>query len=259
MGALRIMTFNLRRDVEHDGHNAWLARRERVAGVVREHAPDALGTQEGLPHQLADLDARLAGYARIGRDRRGEGTDEACAIYYSRSRLRALAHGDMWLSDTPELAGSVSWGHRLPRMVTWARFQDRRTGREFTLANTHLDHESPEARRRAARFLAERLGGAILVGDLNAEPGDDTHTILLGAGWEDAHAREPTYHGFRGKARVRFDYVLAPRTHRIRSSRVLVEAGHASDHHPVLAEIEPIEPLTSGSSGPRDLGPHPNG
>ena len=242
VGALRIMTFNLRRDVEADGENRWAARRDLAAELVRAHAPDVVGTQEGLAHQLADLDARLPGYARIGRCRRGDDTDEACAIYYATARLRALAWGDLWLSDTPGVPASATWGNRHPRIVTWARFMDARSGREFTLANTHLDHESETARRRAARFLAERMPGAILVGDLNAEPGEPTHTILLGAGWSDAEAREPTFHGFSGAARARLDHILAPPTHRVRAQRVVSHARgnvHASDHHAVLAEIEP--------------------
>lgn len=237
--ALRFMSFNLRRDVESDGENRWPSRRDRVARIVRAHGPDVLGTQEGLTHQLADLDARLPGYARLGRDRRGDASDEACAIYYRADRLRLLAHGDLWLSDTPHVPASATWGNRLPRMVTWASFEVAATGRRLTVANTHLDHESSAARRRAAQFLAERFPGAIVMGDLNAEPGEDTHTFLLASGWHDAGAREPTYHGFSGRARVRLDHILAPRTHQIRATRV-IEAADASDHHPILAEIEPV-------------------
>lgn len=246
MSALRVMTFNLRRDVAEDGANRWSERVDRVAQVVREHEPDLLGTQEGLPHQLADLDARLAGYARVGGDRHGDGTDEACAIYYAASRLRMTAYGDLWLSDTPGVRGSRTWGNRHPRIVTWARFEDLRTGETFTVANTHLDHESEEARQRGARFLAERLPGALLMGDFNAEPGDAPHRILTQAGWCDAFVanHDPsdpahTFHGFSGDARARLDWILAPRTHRVRTHRVLVHGPrHASDHHPVLVEIE---------------------
>lgn len=243
VGALRIMTFNLRRDVEADGAHRWAARRDLVAEVVREHRPDVLGTQEGLAHQLADLDTRLPGYARVGGCRQGTGLDEACAIFYDATRLQLLAWGDLWLSDTPGVPGSATWGNRHPRIVTWARLLDTTSGREVTVANTHLDHESEPARQKAAAFLAARMPGAILMGDLNAEPGEPTHTILLGAGWDDAKAHEPTFHDFTGTARARLDHVLAPRTHRLRRQRVLAptrDGVHASDHHPVLAEIEPL-------------------
>lgn len=242
MAALRIMTWNLRRDVEADGDHRWSSRVDLVAHVVREHTPHVLGTQEALPHQLTDLDTRLPDYARLGTTRTGpDQHDEACAIYYSRSRLRPLAWGDLWLSDTPETPGSATWGNRHPRLVTWARVHDLRTGHELTIANTHLDHESENARRLAAHMIAQRLPGAILMGDLNAAPGEPTHTILLAAGWDDGGARDATFHGFTGMAHARLDHVLVPRTHRIAHARVLAHerAGvHASDHHAVLADVE---------------------
>lgn len=251
MRALRVMTFNLRRDVEADGEHRWKNRRDAAASLVREEAPHVLGTQEGLAHQLADLDARLPGYARIGRCRRGDGTDEACAIYYDTQRLRLVAWGDLWLSDRPSEPGSRTWGNRHPRLVTWARFEDLVAGGTFTVANTHLDHESEEARQRGARFLAERLPGAILMGDFNATPGEPTHAFLLEAGWADAHAAHeapgddaPTFHGFTGRPWARLDWILAPRTHKVRVHRVPVkgpgEGRYVSDHHPVVAELEPI-------------------
>lgn len=236
------MSFNLRRDVAEDGANRWSARRDLVADLVRERAPDVLGTQEGLPHQLAELDARLPGLARVGGCRRGDGTDEACAIYYSRARLRPLAWGDLWLSDTPGVAGSASWGNRIPRMVTWACFADRATGRAISVANTHLDHESRTSRDRSARFLVSRFPGAVLLGDLNAEPDEVALSILRGAGWQDGGAHEPTFHGFTGAACLRLDHVLAPRALRIGAHAVVgrERAGvHASDHHAVFAEVLP--------------------
>src|SRR5205807_801992 len=66
---LRVMTLNVRRDVPHDGPLAWSSRRARVGAMLREAAPDVLATQEALPHQLADLDAALPRYRRIGSPR----------------------------------------------------------------------------------------------------------------------------------------------------------------------------------------------
>lgn len=239
MGALTLMTFNLRRDVASDGVNRWSARRDLVAAIVEEHAPALIGTQEGLPHQLAELDARLPGHARVGEPR--DVADEACAIYYSRSRFQHLADGTFWLSDTPDVPGSVTWGHVHPRIVTWARLRDLASGREVLVANTHFDHESEDARRRAAALVVARLPGAILMGDLNAAPGEPTHSLLLGAGWDDGGATDPTYHGFTGIARARLDHILVPSTHRVHAHRVVArmhEGVHASDHHAVVAVVE---------------------
>jgi endonuclease/exonuclease/phosphatase family metal-dependent hydrolase len=239
------MTFNLRRDVAADGPHAWTHRNAALGDLVLREAPHVLGTQEGLAHQLGDLDKRLPHHARVGRDRNGDGSDEACAIYYDTRRFELVASGDLWLSDTPDEPGSATWGNRHPRLVTWAALRDRASGAITTFANTHLDHESAHARQRAARFLAARLRGAVLMGDLNATPGEPPHAILLDAGWSDAGAdsSETTFHGFTGQAWARIDYVLVPPTMRARSHRVPVQEGsrYASDHHPVVAEIEPLE------------------
>jgi hypothetical protein len=48
------------------------------------------------------------------------------AIFYRRARFELLETKDYWLSETPEVVGSKSWGSSLPRMVTWARFRIRR-------------------------------------------------------------------------------------------------------------------------------------
>lgn len=245
--ALRFMTFNLRRDVEADGPHRWSARREAVAQLVRAHAPHVLATQEGLAHQLADLDARLPALRRVGGCRRGTGSDEHTAVYYDPSRLLLVATGDLWLSDTPSEPGSTTWGNRLPRMVTWARFTDQESGQSFTVANTHLDHESVDARRRSAAFLRERLPGAVLLGDFNAQPGDDVHRLLT-SDWHDAHEADAThdgatetFHGFTGRALVRFDWILAPPRVRVLAHRVVKErpgGAYVSDHHPVVADLE---------------------
>ena len=244
MRALRLMSFNLRRDVESDGVHRWAARRAAVARLVERHAPHVLGTQEGLPHQLADLDARLPHCRRVGMDRDGDGRGEHVALYYDARRLILVAWGDLWLSDTPNLPGSRSWGNRLPRMVTWARFTDQETGQSFTVANTHLDHESAASRERAARFLAERFPDAVVMGDLNDAPDAPSWTLLL-HGRRDAHHGVPggTFHGFTGATRDRLDGILVPEGWDVVGERVVddrVDGRLPSDHDPVLADVAPV-------------------
>lgn len=243
MRALRLMSFNLRRDVESDGPHRWAARRAAVARLVERHAPHVLGTQEGLRHQLADLDARLPQYRRVGMDREGNGDGEHVALYYDARRLILVAWGDLWLSDTPNLPGSRSWGNRLPRMVTWARLTDQESGHSFTVANTHLDHESPASRERAARFLAARFPEAVVMGDLNDAPDAPPWTLLL-QGRRDAHHGVPggTFHGFTGAPRDRLDGILVPEAWSVVQAQVVddrVDGQLPSDHYPVMADVAP--------------------
>ena len=66
------MTYNIRLDLASDGPNAWPQRKDAVAALVQSHGTDLLGVQEALPAQLADLDARLPGFARFGAGRNAE-------------------------------------------------------------------------------------------------------------------------------------------------------------------------------------------
>lgn len=243
---LRFMTFNLRRDVPHDGAHAWPHRRHAAAEVVRAHRPHVIGTQEGLPHQLAALDADLPAYGRVGAARCGRGEDEACAIFFDATRLRLEASGDLWLSQTPDVPGSASWGSACQRLVTWARLRDRDGGREVRVASTHFDHASEEARRRSARLLAERLDGFVLLGDFNATPGSLVHRALTKR-WRDSHDAAArghddglTFHAFTGRARSRIDWVLAPDGAEVLSHTVARDRPWGrlpSDHWAVVADV----------------------
>jgi endonuclease/exonuclease/phosphatase family metal-dependent hydrolase len=242
VAALRIMTFNLRRDVAADGPHRWAERKDLVARLVRRHAPHVVGTQEGLAHQLADLDARLPGYRRVGGCRQGDGSDEHNAIYYDATRMSLVEHDDFWLSDAPQRPGSATWGNRHPRMVTWARLHDAVSGHDVTVANTHLDHESPRARREAAALIMRRIPHAILLGDFNEEPGSEVHKILCGASRKDTtHLDEtPTFHGFTAHNRARLDWILVPVGAHVKHAAVLKErpeGRYPSDHDPVMADV----------------------
>ena len=117
---LRVMTFNIRYHNPADGVNAWPARRDWVAQIIRDRGADLVGIQEALPDQIADLEKRLPeyGWYGVGRDdgrRRGEHTP----IFYRKARLERLDQGAFWLSEQPDKPGSQSWDTSLPRVAVW--------------------------------------------------------------------------------------------------------------------------------------------
>jgi hypothetical protein len=67
-----------------------------------------LGTQEGKSHQLADLQSLLPEYNIIGGDRTGTVTGEHCAIFYNPQYLKLEETQDFYLSDTPDVPGSIT-------------------------------------------------------------------------------------------------------------------------------------------------------
>lgn len=251
---LRVMTFNVRLPVDSDGANRWEARRALMAQVVARENPDLIGTQELFQRQGDELVARLPQYAWFGQGRRGGSGDEHMGVFYRKDRLRVLATGDFWLSDTPETVGSISWGNVLPRMVTWARFQRIADGATFVLYNTHLPYREQDepARERGAALILARLRQLpadepiILTGDFNTAPDSPTYALLTTAltdAWTAAPRRlgpPATFHDFTGKADRRIDWILF-RGLQAKSARTVTthrRGRYPSDHFPVVVDFE---------------------
>lgn len=255
---MRIMTYNLRYASNREP-NSWAARRPVAKAMLEKSAPDIFGVQEGLYQQLKDIAADVPAYDWIGLGREGGSRGEFMAIFYKRERFEPLEFDHFWLSDTPNVIGSATWGHSNRRMVTWAKFKDRATQKEIYLFNTHFDHEVQPAREKAAALLRARIGDlktdlpVILTGDFNATAGNNkTYDILIEGGflhdtWTTAaERREPivrTFHDFRGPqpGDNRIDWILTRGP--VKAKWVQIETFSAngqfpSDHFPVIAELE---------------------
>lgn len=250
---LRVLSVNVRLPVDSDGAHRWENRRALFAATIRRADPDVIGTQELFQRQGDDIVGALPGWRWFGRDRRGGHADEHMGIFYRPDRLTLLDRGDFWLSDTPAVPGSISWGHPYPRMVNWGRFRTR-DGHRFVLLDTHLPYrrEDEAAREKAARLIAARLPAiagddpVILTGDFNTMPESPAHAVLVAAGltdaWTAAAARTgpaATFHDFTGRPDRRIDWILV-RGLRVRTAAVLTDhAGdrYPSDHFPVLSTL----------------------
>ena len=254
---LDVMTFNLR-FASTSEPNSWAARRPVMRQLLRQEAPTVLGTQEGLYQQLLDIHSDLGPhYDWIGTGREGGSHDESTAIFYDTRRLTPVEHDTLWLSDTPRVIGSNTWGAALPRILTWVRFRDRAAGgREFYVLNTHFDHVSQYARERSAQFLGKMIAefdGAspvLVTGDFNAEAHDNrAYDTLLATGlvdtWDTAAERGRLYATFHGYKPLtldgdRIDWILATpgtRVHRAVINTFARKGQFPSDHLPVQATL----------------------
>lgn len=254
---LKVMTFNLRFASAQPPH-AWPDRRPVMKRLLEKETPDVIGTQEGLFDQLNDLAADLPAYAWIGLGRDGGSRGEFMAIFYRRDRFEAVAFDHFWLSDTPELIGSKTWGNHYARMVTWVRLRERATGREFEVWNTHFDHQVEEARRKSADLLQKRIATVapalpvLLLGDFNCAAGaSEPYAQLTGAAgladtWSAASTRLNeglnTFHGYAPPKRdgERIDWILARGAREVKRAAILDYAEHdqtPSDHFPVTATV----------------------
>jgi endonuclease/exonuclease/phosphatase family metal-dependent hydrolase len=254
---LDVMTFNLR-FASTSEPNSWTARRPVMRRLLRREAPTLMGTQEGLYQQLLDIHADLGPhYDWIGTGREGGSHDESTAIFYDTRRLAPVEHDTYWLSDTPRVIGSNTWGGALPRIVTWVRFRDRAVGgREFHVLNTHFDHVGQYARERSAQFLAQKIAGfdrsspVVVTGDFNAAAHDNpAYDTLLATGlvdtWDAAAERGKQYATFHGYQPLtpdgdRIDWILTSpgaTVHRASINTFSVNGQFPSDHLPVQATV----------------------
>lgn len=255
--ALRVMTFNLR-FASDTLPNAWPARRPVMKHAIEQAAPDVFGTQEGLYLQLRDMAADLPDYEWIGLGRAGGSHDEFAAIFFRRDRFSPLEYDHFWLSDTPDVIGSITWGHRFRRMVTWVRLQDRKTGRVFVIWNTHFDHEVEAARQKSAELIRSRMQAAaqgapaLLVGDFNCAAGTSpafkilTQAEGLVDAWQAAEQRVGgdlnTFHDYKEPLHEgeRIDWILVPRGTSVKRAEISTYhegTQYPSDHFPVFCDL----------------------
>lgn len=258
---LNVMSFNIRYNTVHDSLNAWPLRKEKVISQVLFHQTNVLGVQEALEDQVADLEKGLKNYRYTGSGRDdGKTKGEYAAIFYDSTLLILLRSSQFWLSLTPEIPGSKSWDAAVTRIVTWAKFSHKISGKVFFVFNTHFDHMGKLARKESAILLKRKvkeIAGdipSVIMGDLNCKPFEEPILVLTSR--EDKErftdSREisntphygptGTFNGFGSKERDEWpiDYIFLKGNWKVKQHATLSqtwEGRFSSDHFPVFATI----------------------
>jgi endonuclease/exonuclease/phosphatase family metal-dependent hydrolase len=255
---LRLMTLNVRHAMDPVPHS-WEERVPLIRTLLEREAPDIIGTQECFYSQVKDMLSILPGYDWLGLGRKGGSGGEFMAIFFRKDRFEILEYDHYWLSDTPSVIGSTTWGHKAPRMVTWGRFLDLRTERQFYLCNTHLDHVSAEARVKAAELIVEKASlldpelPIVITGDFNIGASSAPHDVFFQKGgftdtWDSAKVRQGegigTFNDFKDPlgrgVDWRIDWILTRGA--VEVDRIQIVDDHdngrfPSDHYPLLADL----------------------
>lgn len=272
MTSWRVATFNIRHGLGRDGR----VDLARTAGEIRALRADVVGLQEvdvafGRRSRHEDQAARLG--ALLGTQARFGAALDLPPARAGRPRRRygvALLTGHEILAQgvhpLPPLPGHDrptgprgTLRTRLltePRGVLRTRLR-RRDGAELEVLVTHLDPARRAQRAEQVQGIlalaAELDGPAVLMGDMNADPGAPEFAALTAAGWRDAAREAP---GARGRRRGRLARATHPARLPLRRLDVLwlrggveaisLEVGPrgGSDHRPVVAELR-----TSGRTG----------
>jgi endonuclease/exonuclease/phosphatase family metal-dependent hydrolase len=270
--ALDLVSFNIRYLNGGDkGVRHWDIRKDLSLEAMRHFEADIIGVQEVLKVQLDFLTAGLPEYAMagVGRDD-GKTRGEYAGIFFKKERFELKDTGTFWLSDTPEEAGSRTWGNEVVRICTWARLVEKSSGRGFTIFNTHFDHAVQPARERSAQLIVERITARahadepfVLMGDFNVQEHNPVARYLKGEPVELAgataisplplidtfrllHADDPnalTLHDWSGRREgSKIDYLFIDPATGIEVREAWIDDFHKgenypSDHFPVRARI----------------------
>lgn len=261
---LRVMSFNLRYGSANDGENHWDKRHDLVAETIRTFNPDLLGTQECLAFQADFLKEKFPGYGFLGVGRNDGGpTGEMTAIYYRADRFKRVDAGHFWLSETPDVPGSVSWDSSLTRMCSWVHLRDREGSKsELFFFNTHFDHRGAVARLESARLLKKKIKQiagehpVILTGDFNADSLTGSNQpygelvvfdkSFLRDTFRELHPHydgyEGTFNGFAGTTTgPRIDWILCSGHFSVKEAGIdhtNQDHRYPSDHFPVTAILK---------------------
>ncbi len=256
MSVIKVVSFNIRNSHADDGPNSWAHRRERSINAIRKLAPDVIGLQEVCFDQRADLENSLSDYIFVGSARDDGALDgEVALVGFLKNRFHLLESRTFWLSDTPELPGSSTWGNRCVRTCTACLLHDIETNDCFRIYNTHLDHESEESRLESARLIRDRVSldlpqyPAIVTGDFNV---GESHDVLKT--FSKSLLRD-TFRIVNADAKIqgtfpdygndtlheKIDYILTDVSWEVLSASIetdLNSEGWISDHYPVSATLE---------------------
>ncbi len=254
---MRIMSCNIRCACGGDGENNWQYRNDFCCEVIRKRDPDIIGFQEVWEEQFHDLLSRFGDYHWYAMVDEPVGRRPMNSIFYRAEAFGRISAGAYWLSETPHVAGSSSWDSECVRLANWIRLEDKASGKEFRVVNTHLDHVSQPARENQARLIAEDAAGypedypQLLTGDMNSDRRNKAIAILKSGGWVDTYecvhgAGYPghTAHAFTGPAfetdSGKIDWVFMRGDVRADDAQVIRDSKDGrfpSDHYFVSADV----------------------
>jgi endonuclease/exonuclease/phosphatase family metal-dependent hydrolase len=236
---LRVMTYNIHVGVGMDKR----LDLHRIAEVINRQHPDLVGLQEvdrGVQRtQRIDEIAEIAKLTRM---------ESAFAFNLA---YQGGQYGVAILSRFP----IIETDHRLFKNLREAerrgfiRAQVNFHGRKLNFVTTHLDYQFDDGRIYEAEQLLAGLKDVqeplIVVGDFNDIPTGGAYKLMSGQfadAWIESAAPEQGLSYPADKPAKRIDYILSRRTDSIRTKNAWTVSTLASDHVPVVADLEITSP-----------------
>jgi endonuclease/exonuclease/phosphatase family metal-dependent hydrolase len=233
--SLRVMTYNIHVGVGMDKK----LDLERIALVITNEHPDLVGLQEvdrgvkrtELRDEIVEL-AKLTGmeYA-FAHNLDYQGGQYGVAIL-SRFPIQKVDHRKYENLREAERRGMI-------------RVEIRVDGKLVNFVTTHLDYQYEDGRlfetQQLLKFLEPVKGPLIVVGDFNDEPSGEACKLMLTRfedSWIAGKVKESGRSYPADSPTKRIDYIFTRRSDRIRVQKAWLVTTLASDHVPVVADLE---------------------
>ena len=232
---IRVMTYNIHVGIGMD-KKLDLAR---IADVINQQHPDLVGLQEvdrGVERtQRIDEIAELARLTKM---------DYAFAF---NLKYQGGQYGVAILSKTPILATDhrLYFNLREAERRGFIRAEVRIGSRVINFVTTHLDYQYDDGRVYEAEQLLAALKDVkrplIIVGDFNDVPTGAAYQLMRASfddAWSVTGSGQDGFSYPADKPTKRIDYIFTRRADQVRAKRARIVQTLASDHVPVVADLE---------------------
>ena len=232
---LRVMSYNIHVGIGMDKK----LDLERIAEVINHENPDIVGLQE--------VDRGV---------KRTEGKDEIAELARLTRMDFSFAHN---LDYQGGQYGVAILSRHLIQRADHQKYENKRESerrgmlrveiefdrKKLNFATTHLDYQFEDGRLFETEQLLQLMdnvsGPLIVAGDFNDEPSGSAYKLMLSKfqdGWIQAKAKGEGLTYPADKPVKRIDYIFVRATDRIRVKKAWVVQTLASDHLPLMAEVE---------------------
>lgn len=233
--SIRVMTYNIHVGVGMDKK----LDLPRIAAVINAQHPDLVGLQEvdrGVTRtQQIDEIAELAKLTKMDYafafNLKYQGGQYGVAIL-SRAPIRTTEHRLYRNTREAERRGFIRAQVTVGRLL-------------LNFVTTHLDYQYADGRLFEAQQLLAALQDVkeplIVVGDFNDVPSGEAYALMrhqFDDAWLAVHADEPGFSYPADKPAKRIDFIFPRSSDRVRIKRAWKVDTLASDHVPVVADLE---------------------
>ena len=255
---MKVVTFNLRCVWDGDGINGFVHRMGMIWDKIQQEKPDVVSFQEVIPKTLEALKCIMPDYLFVGQGRNKDYSGEGLYTAYRKDTIELIGSEVFWIGPEPHVPESRFEGqYNCPRIGVMAMLMEKANGRVFRIYNIHLDHKVTAVRVAGMKCVweqvqlhnANRYLPAIILGDFNAEPDDESLAFCEQTGklFEITPDIQYTFHdygrGVEERPGKKIDYIyvteeFVPCVEKVEAWEDEMHGIYLSDHYPIALTID---------------------